>query len=426
MRGKAVQRHPTTATLGRSRGPAPGKRRSPELTGFDDLTTSMHGGPLLTTTRSLTRVAGLVAAAAVVFAACSSSTGSSAPSAAASGGASAGGPSQELIAAAKAEGGLTTIALPHTWCNYGEMLDGFTAKYGIPINELLPDGGSAERDRRHQGQQGQPGTAGAGRRGRRPLVRPAGRRRRRLPAVQGLDLGHDPGLRPRTRTATGMATTTASCRSRPTPQREERPEGLVRPAQARVQGPGRPVRRPDRVQPGHLGRLGRSPRQRRRRSTTSSRVSTSSSSSTTRATSSRSSPSAPTVASGETPIRITLDLQRPRRQGHARRQPADRGRRSRRPVASAACTSRRSASTRPHPNAAKLWMEYLYSDEGQIIWLKGYCNPIRYEDMVARSVDPGRSGGEAAGHQGRRPADARPDHGRHRRPSPRAGRRRSA
>ena len=30
----------------------------------------------------------------------------------------------------------------------------------------------------------------------------------------------------------------------------------------------------------------------------------------------------------------------------------------------------------PHPNAAKLWMEYLYSDEGQIGWLKGYCHPI--------------------------------------------------
>ncbi len=42
----------------------------------------------------------------------------------------------------------------------------------------------------------------------------------------------------------------------------------------------------------------------------------------------------------------------------------------------------------PHPNAAKLWMEFLYSDEGQLLWLKGYCNPIRYEDMVARDVVP--------------------------------------
>ena len=35
----------------------------------------------------------------------------------------------------------------------------------------------------------------------------------------------------------------------------------------------------------------------------------------------------------------------------------------------------------PHPNAAKLWMEYLYSDEGQLTWLKGYCHPIRFNDM---------------------------------------------
>lgn len=42
----------------------------------------------------------------------------------------------------------------------------------------------------------------------------------------------------------------------------------------------------------------------------------------------------------------------------------------------------------PHPNAAKLWMEYLYSDEGLLIWLEGYCHPIRYNDLVARNVIP--------------------------------------
>lgn len=42
----------------------------------------------------------------------------------------------------------------------------------------------------------------------------------------------------------------------------------------------------------------------------------------------------------------------------------------------------------PHPNAAKLWMEYLYSDEGQLGWLKGYCHPIRFNDMVERGVVP--------------------------------------
>jgi putative spermidine/putrescine transport system substrate-binding protein len=36
----------------------------------------------------------------------------------------------------------------------------------------------------------------------------------------------------------------------------------------------------------------------------------------------------------------------------------------------------------PHPNAAKLWLEYLYSDEGQLAWLKGYCHPIRFNNLV--------------------------------------------
>ena len=42
----------------------------------------------------------------------------------------------------------------------------------------------------------------------------------------------------------------------------------------------------------------------------------------------------------------------------------------------------------PHPNAAKLWEEYLYSDEGQIGWLAGYCHPIRFNDLAAKKAIP--------------------------------------
>jgi putative spermidine/putrescine transport system substrate-binding protein len=42
----------------------------------------------------------------------------------------------------------------------------------------------------------------------------------------------------------------------------------------------------------------------------------------------------------------------------------------------------------PHPNAAKLWMEYLYSDEGQLGWLKGYCHPIRFGDLSKNGKIP--------------------------------------
>ncbi len=53
-------------------------------------------------------------------------------------------PSAELIAAAKKEGTLTTIALPHNWCGYGDVIAGFKAKYGIEVNELNPDAGSGD------------------------------------------------------------------------------------------------------------------------------------------------------------------------------------------------------------------------------------------------------------------------------------------
>ncbi|MFT3974869.1 MAG: ABC transporter substrate-binding protein [Amaricoccus sp.] len=51
---------------------------------------------------------------------------------------------QSLIDAAKKEGTLTTIALPHDWCNYGGVIEGFKAKYGLAVNELNPDAGSAD------------------------------------------------------------------------------------------------------------------------------------------------------------------------------------------------------------------------------------------------------------------------------------------
>jgi putative spermidine/putrescine transport system substrate-binding protein len=35
----------------------------------------------------------------------------------------------------------------------------------------------------------------------------------------------------------------------------------------------------------------------------------------------------------------------------------------------------------PHPAAARLWEEYLYSDEGQNLWLKGGARPVRQAAM---------------------------------------------
>ena len=42
----------------------------------------------------------------------------------------------------------------------------------------------------------------------------------------------------------------------------------------------------------------------------------------------------------------------------------------------------------PHPNCAKLWMELLHSDEGQMAWMKGYAHGVNQADMEARGVIP--------------------------------------
>jgi len=49
-----------------------------------------------------------------------------------------------LIAAAQAEGELNVIALPDNWANYGEVKAAFEEKYGITVNSADPDISSAE------------------------------------------------------------------------------------------------------------------------------------------------------------------------------------------------------------------------------------------------------------------------------------------
>jgi putative spermidine/putrescine transport system substrate-binding protein len=49
-----------------------------------------------------------------------------------------------LIAAAKAEGTLNVIGLPPDWANYGAIIDGFEAKYGVRVVSDQPDATSAE------------------------------------------------------------------------------------------------------------------------------------------------------------------------------------------------------------------------------------------------------------------------------------------
>ncbi|MBP1856878.1 ABC transporter substrate-binding protein [Rhizobium herbae] len=42
----------------------------------------------------------------------------------------------------------------------------------------------------------------------------------------------------------------------------------------------------------------------------------------------------------------------------------------------------------PHPNLAKLWQEFLFSDEGQLGFLSGFAQPIRFGRMLEQGVVP--------------------------------------
>ena len=95
-----------------------------------------------------------------------------------------------------------------------------------------------------------------------------------------------------------------------------------------------------------------------------------------------------TVASGQTPISIDWDYLN---LAYVKEFPAANWkvtvpvrRRLRRRT-----TARRSTRSAPHPWAARLWEEFLYSDQGQLLWLKGFSHPVRFQDLAKREGDPG-------------------------------------
>jgi putative spermidine/putrescine transport system substrate-binding protein len=98
--------------------------------------------PDFLTRRSL----GVLAGSAILLAACgqaNTSGGSTANAATAQSASDMGGLSA-LVTAAKKEGQLNAIALPPDWANYGAVISGFTAKYGIKVNSANPNGSSQD------------------------------------------------------------------------------------------------------------------------------------------------------------------------------------------------------------------------------------------------------------------------------------------
>ena len=341
---------------------------------------------MLSTHRVVTRMAGLVVVASFVFAACSSSGGSTAPSSAASAGASgaAGGSMDTLIAAAKAEGGLNTIALPRDWCNYGAAIDGFTAKYGIPINGLNPGGGSKDELAAITANKDNPGPQA-------PDVVDVGL----AFGPQGVDQGLYQPYKVATwdtipdsaKSADGMwygdyyGVMSFEVNSKVVTDVPKDWADLLKPqykgmvalfgdptssnqAQSAVWASGL-------ANGGTLDSVNEGLQFFKKLNDQGNFVPKIA--------------AVADVASGETPIRLAWTYNALADKDSLKGNP---------PITVVVPTSGRFGGMyvqaiskyAPHPNAAKLWMEYLYSDEGQNIWLSGYCNPIRYDDMVAKKT----------------------------------------
>ena len=295
-------------------------------------------------------------------------------------------PMADLIKAAKAEGTLTTIALPHDWCNYGEAIEGFKAKYGIAVNELNPDAGSGDEIEAVKANKDNKGP--------------------QAPDVIDVGYGFGPQLVEEKLVQPYKVATWDTI-----PADSKDPDGhwfgdyygvlafevnkdavknvpqvwadLLKPeykGQVALAGDPRASAQAqmsvyaaalanggslDNVQPGleffkKLNEVGNFVPVIAKQAT---------------------------VAKGETPVIMRWDYN----------SLADAASLAGNPEiatvipkdgALAGVYIQGISAYAPHPNAAKLWMEYLYSDEGQLIWLKGGCHPIRYNDLAKRGVIP--------------------------------------
>ncbi|MFI0152305.1 ABC transporter substrate-binding protein [Streptomyces lydicus] len=94
-----------------------------------------------------TVLAGSLVAAALTLSACGAApttqSGAGAKAASATSAKDLGGMAA-LVDAAKKEGTLNAIAVPRDWANYGALIDGFTKKYGIKVKVENPDGSSQD------------------------------------------------------------------------------------------------------------------------------------------------------------------------------------------------------------------------------------------------------------------------------------------
>jgi putative spermidine/putrescine transport system substrate-binding protein len=297
-------------------------------------------------------------------------------------------PSADLIAAAKKEGTLTTIALPHDWCGYGGVIEGFKAKYGLTVNELNPNAGSGDEIEAIKANKGNTGP--------------------QAPDVIDVGLSFGPAAKADKLIQPYKVSTWESI---PASAKDadgywygdyygvlaigvnkdivkETPKSFADLTNSKytnaVAMPGDPRTGNSSMMTVYAAGVAKSGKEgadaAKAGITFMKDLKASGNLVPVNGT-------AQNMAQGTTPILFDWDYNvlamRDKLAGNPPMDvviPSD--------AVIAGVYVQAISAYAPHPNAAKLWMEYLYSDEGQIGWLKGYCHPIRFNDMATRKVIP--------------------------------------
>jgi putative spermidine/putrescine transport system substrate-binding protein len=294
----------------------------------------------------------------------------------------------ELIAAAKKEGQLTTIALPHDWCGYGAVIEGFKTKYGIAVNELNPDASSGDEIEAIKANKGNTGPQA-------PDVidvgLPFGPSAKAEGLLQPYKVSTWDTIPDAAKDAEGywygdyygvmsFLVNTDIIQNVPQDWKDLLSDeyansvalaGDPRVAAQAIQGvfaAGLSGAEGDVAKAGDEGLkffaelnkkgnfvpvIGK----------------------------------AASLAQGSTPILIAWDYNALAWRDVLKGNPAAEVVVPKTGIVAGVYVQGISAYA-PHPNAAKLWMEYLYSDEGQLAWLNGYCHPIRFDDLAKSGKIP--------------------------------------
>ena len=290
---------------------------------------------------------------------------------------------KEFVAEAKKEGRLNTIALPPDWANYGEIIRTFTKKFGIPITSADPDASSAQENQAVRSLKGDPRAPDVLDVG--PAFAIAGANEglyakyyttnfRKVPRAmkdgRGFWVGDYWGV-----TSFGVNTAVVSTVPRSW-------KDLLKPEyRNKVALNGSPLSSGSAVagvfsasiaNGGSLNDIGPGIDFFAQLKSVGNFIPV------------QATPQ--TIASGQTPITIDWDYLN---LAYGKNYPAAK---IRTVVPSDAVYGayycQAINATAPHPWAARLWQEFLYSDQGQLLWLKGYSHPALFADLVARKVVP--------------------------------------